>query len=121
MNKGFTLIEMIAVVVIVSLISLLTVPAIINQISNKKSDVKSTTEEMIYQAAELYMQNNIETYSKSQGETYTIRLDELVNSGYLSSPIIDYETGNEISLTKCVQTTVNNYNEYGDFELTDNC
>ena len=118
-KKGFTLIEMIAVVIIVSLLSIIMVPMIINQVSDKKKDVNATTEEIIFQAAQLYMENDINTYSKTSGNSYFVSLDKIINAGYLSSPIIDYTTGKEIPLTKCVYTKVNNYKEYDDFKLSD--
>ena len=52
---------------------------------------------------------------------YTVSLDKLVSVGILQSPIKDYTTGDDIPLTKCVQTTVNKYNEYDNFVIIDKC
>lgn len=111
-NKGFTLIEMIAVVMIIALISLVALPTIVNQLGERKNDVSSVTNDLIFQATELYMSNKVNTYSKTIGKTYCVRLEELVNNGSLSKPITDYETGEEISLAKWACVKVNSYKEY---------
>lgn len=121
MKRGFTLIEMLAVIVIISLISVVTVPAIINQISSKKTEIDTTTKQMIYEATELYMKNDEVSYPRLTNNKYTVSLDKLVTAGLLQSPIKDYTTGNDIPLTKCVQTTVNSYKEYDNFTIIDKC
>jgi len=121
-QKGFTLIEMIAVVMIIALIALISLPTITNQLVEKKDDISDTTLKIIYNAAELYMSNRPTEFPKIRGEEYCISLDTLVGSGNLSSPIKDYNTGNEIPLTKYIKIEINGYLEYDNFELVDeNC
>lgn len=96
MKKGFTLIEMMCVIVIVSLLSLVVLPTIINQYSNKKEEISEVTEKIIIDAAELY--------ARETGETYqNITLNDLVEDGKLEKPIKDYKTGKEISLSKKIK------------------
>ena len=124
MKNGFTLIEMMAVVIIISLISILTVPTIVNQIAERKTEIDSTTKQMIYDATDLYMTNKAVDYPKLQGNVYCISLDTLVQNGYLTSPIKDFTSGNQIPLTKKVRVTVKNIAgslEYSDYTLIDNC
>jgi prepilin-type N-terminal cleavage/methylation domain-containing protein len=121
-KNGFTLIEMIAVVIIISLLALISLPTIMNQLANKKDEISDVTQSLIFEAAELYMSGKTSTYVKTPGLSYCVSLDDLVNQGYLSSPITDYKTGNEISLSNYVKTTINQYSEYDNFEITDtNC
>jgi prepilin-type N-terminal cleavage/methylation domain-containing protein len=47
-NKGFTLIEILAVVTIIGLIFILVIPKITTSLKNKKSDVDKTTENLEY-------------------------------------------------------------------------
>ena len=120
MKKGFTLIEMLAVVLIISLVALVSLPTISNQLADKKKDISDTTMTLINQATDLYMENRISMYPKVTGEKYCVSLDTLVSNGYLSSPIKDFENGKEIPLTKYVVVTVNKYQEYTyDSELSD--
>ena len=51
-RKGFTLVEMLAVVVIMGLILIVVIPQIQNQLANRKESVHEATLEMIYDAAE---------------------------------------------------------------------
>ena len=120
-NKAFTLMELLATIIIISLITALAVPAVINQIANNKSKIDDATKKIIYNAAELYMTNNISEYPKLSGNKYCISLDRLVDAGILETPINDYKTGDTISLTKKVSVSVNSNNEYDSFEIVDEC
>ena len=120
-NKGFTLIEALAAVLIVTIISSLVVPTVINQIANKKQDIDNSTKKLIFDATELYMSNNISNYPKLSGNKYCISLDKIVNAGMLEAPIKDFKTNKEIPLTRNVSVTVNSNGEYDSFELKKDC
>lgn len=114
-TQGFTLMEMIAVVIIIALIALISLPTITNQLVDKKDEVSEATLNIINSAAELYMSNRQSEYPKGVNNTgvdYCISLDTLVNTGNLTSPIKDFNTGEEIPLTKYVKITINQYGEY---------
>lgn len=126
MKKGFTLIEMIAVVIILALISLIALPNIINQLTEKKIEVSDATERMIFEATELYMQDRLNLYPReipnytSCNQTcYCVSLQELVNEGILEKPLKDFKTGTEISLNKRVQSKINAFGEYDEFKLVE--
>lgn len=120
-QRGFTLIEMIAVIGIISMIAMISMPLIANQLANKKDEISDVTQNLIYNAADLYFSNHQTEYPKVAGESYCVTLDQLVNAGMLQSPLIDYKTGDTISLTMNVKTTINTYLEYSNFELTTQC
>ena len=119
MKKGFTLVEMIAVVMIIALISVIALPTVVNQLGERKQDVSDKTIEIIFQATELYMKNKPNTYPAIQGSRYCVQLEELVNSGSLSKPVIDYSTGNEISLAKWACVEVDSYSNFSNLILED--
>ena len=121
-KKGFTLIELIAALVLLTLVATLVAPAIINQVNEKREDISDQTLNLIYTEAELYFDDyNIAT-NLEKGQVYCVSLDELVKKGYLTKPIKDVTTGKEIPLTKYVKTTINSLEEYDNFELTSvNC
>ena len=62
MNKGFTLMELLGVLVILSLLMIILIPNVIEQINNKKDDVSDVQKETILSAAELYIDENPNTY-----------------------------------------------------------
>ncbi len=92
MKRGFTLIEMLVVIVIISLLSLMIFPTIMNQVGDKKSEISEVTKKMIIDAAELYArERNI--------NNSFITLNDLVEDEKLEAPIKDSDTGKNIPLT----------------------
>lgn len=121
MKRGFTLIELISAITLLALILLLAVPAIVNQLSEKKNELSDTTLKILYNAAELYMDDNNVLSTLEAGDTYCVSLDRLVQDKYLKSPIKDVNTGGEIALTKKVKVTINSNLEYDKYILVDKC
>lgn len=109
--------EMIAVVGIIALMAIMVLPAIINQISGKKDDISDATEKMIFSAAELYMDDNSASYPRSVNAVYCIKLEELISSGYLKSPLKDAKAGNEIDTNRRIKLSINTYSEYDNFSI----
>ena len=78
MNRGFTLVELLGVIVILSLIAIFVFPSVINTIKeNDKSDEYKIA--MVENAAKLYIRDN--GLSKTNR---TICIGELVNGKYLT-------------------------------------
>ena len=117
MKKGFTLMEMIAVIGILALMTLIILPNLLNQVNNKKEELSSTMKKMIYSATDLYLNDNVESYPKIAGNNYCIKLQELVNSNYLKTPLNDVETGGTIDLNQKRSVTVDAYGQYDDFSF----
>ena len=121
-NKGFTLIEMICTVVLFMGILIITVPAIMNQVRDKKSDISESMLNTIYDAAKLYIDDYRISDDIESGSSYCVSLDELVKDEYLTSPVIDPVSRKEIPLTKYVKATLNPNGEFDDFKLVNsNC
>ena len=57
-KKGFTLLELMGVMIIISLISILTFPNIVNQIKKSKASNKKMVEDIIISQAEKYVSDN---------------------------------------------------------------
>jgi len=108
-KKAFTLVELMGVITVLALISLLIAPTIINQIKKSQGRIDDVTKKLIFSATELYLDNKLADYPKNNGSTYCIKLEDLVNDGKLSSPVLD-ASGNEISLNKIVNVEVINNN-----------
>ena len=58
-RKGFTLIEMMAVIIVIALLSMAVVPSILKQVSKQKDNTKEKVKNLIIDAAEQYRQDHI--------------------------------------------------------------
>lgn len=118
-KKGFTLVEMIATILVITILTLLVVPNILNSVNNKRKDISSTAKQMIYDATDMYVKDNSESYPIENDAVYCIKLETLVNSGRLSKPVKDLKNDREIPLNYYVKTTIDEYGQYS-YVLVDN-
>ena len=58
MKKGFTLIELMSVIIIMGLIMVTVVPTILNQVKEKEADISETSKKVIYLATYEYVKND---------------------------------------------------------------
>ena len=117
MKKGFTLAELLGVIVIISLLLILVVPTIINSITKTKQPAENAGKAIIYNAADQYINTNSTKYPKGKSGRYCIPIKKLTEAGYLVSPVKDTITGEDIS-NKSVMVTIYSQGTT-DFELKD--
>ena len=97
-NKGFTLVELLAVIVLLAVIGTLAIPSIMGVSSKVKKNLLDTKIDLILDDAKLYGQDRI-TDVAEQTTTYqgrsckTITVQTLLDSGYLSSDKDDAASG----------------------------
>lgn len=106
-KKGFTLVELLGVIVVLGILVLIAFPPIINQIRNARDKVSEGTLKLLYSATEKYMDENNNTYPRIIDRSYCISLQTLVDDGKLTDPITDSQTGSDIPLTNKIVITVN--------------
>lgn len=98
-NKGFTLIEMLMVVLILGMLTLLLVPTINSLIERNENDNLKFMQESIKIAAQNYASDNkFELFNTCDDNGIKVTLEQLVDEGYLSSPIKNPKTKEDISL-----------------------
>ena len=109
-KNGFTLAELLGVVVILAAIALIAFPPIINQIKSSRKDLDNALNSLILTSAEQYLEENNYPLNNS---TYCIQLSVLVEDGKLVEPIIDSK-GNTVGLssTFSVNFGTNKYDLY---------
>ena len=103
-KKGFTLAEILGVIVIISLLLLLIMPTIINKISQNGDKAGEINDNLIFDAIDNYIEENIGT---NKPGTYCIPIQDLVDNGTLVSPVIDVETGEDIT-NKTIYVIIDN-------------
>jgi prepilin-type N-terminal cleavage/methylation domain-containing protein len=116
MKKGFTLIEILAVVTIIGLIFILVIPKIATSLKNKKGDVDTTTNNIVLAAAKSYVQDNRDKFEKVDSNTYCLPISTLTKKEYLESPVKNVTDDVDITNTKSVRIT---YNKGFKYEIVD--
>lgn len=109
MNKrGFTLVELLASIVILGILSTVAVISYRNSISNAEMTVFETYEKSLRSAADEYYMNilkssNIEEIKKvpKNNTTSTLKISTLINNGY-----IDYIANPITPEDKCTDTSI---------------
>lgn len=114
MKKGFTLIEILAVIVIIGVLAIITIPAVINNIERSQEVAYENLVNNIEQTTQLYIRNNKDDIDGiyTAGNIITITLQDLVDSESLGAPIIDPRNKQEISLFTPVSVLVEPHGKY---------
>ena len=90
--KGFTLVELLAVIVILSLLLLVTVTTVSSQFKNSKDDLYDTQLNNIKLAAEMWGSDN-KTKLNSISDCVSLTLGYLKDEGYVDANIKNTYTG----------------------------
>ncbi len=105
-KNAFTLVEMLAVIVILGLIMIVTFPKILEMVTKQEGQVDIAKEKMISSAVETYLNENRNVYPAREGKNYCVNVSDLEAGGYLS---IDAE---DLDLTQVVLITYETENKY---------
>ncbi len=116
-NRGFTLVELLGVLILLAVILTLVFPSVLNLITNSRGEVKSLTNKLVENAANLYIDSNKDKFDEQNGNSYCVTLSELVSEGYIKSPIVFSDTDEDQTELKSVQI---NYNNGYTYELKNN-
>ena len=85
MKKGFTLAELLGIIVIIALLLLLIVPGVINRLASSREEVTETENEIIYNAADQYIKEHPEDYPPGKSGRYCITIQSLIDDGKLTN------------------------------------
>lgn len=95
MNKAFTVIELLAVIIILSLIVAITVPKLIKVLEGSKTKAYNITVGNIINATRYYVTENRDLYKDI--DTFEIEVSDLCINKYLSCPIFNPTTEEEMT------------------------
>ena len=119
MKKGFTLVELLGVIVILTVIGFIAVPAALNMYRGSKEELSDLAEQVLITSTKSYVNDNENDFPIYNGNVYCVSLKKVVRENYLKTPVIDANTGEEIDLNKIVEVKVTN-GKY-DIFLNDSC
>ena len=105
MKKGFTLAEILGVIVIIGILLILIVPTIINRINSSREEAENAGNNIIYDAADQYIREHPDDYPPGKSGRYCIEIKKLIEDGKLAEPVKDVTTGEDIS-DKSVMVTI---------------
>lgn len=117
MKKGFTLVEILTVIIIISIITALVVPITLGIIQDTKQSVYDSQIISIQNAARGYITENVTSIPELElvSGTYTLTLRNLVDNGYIEAPIKNQLTNQNMNLdttTILVTKLINNTYSY---------
>lgn len=119
MKKGFTLVELIATLVVLSLVALIVIPNISKTLKEIKSGLNETQRAAIVEAAQDWANNNISSLPSKNNEIKYLYLKTLKEEGYLSEYVYKNTEGDKYSdnifvTIKCeiVESDENNNSNY---------
>ncbi len=108
--KGFTLVELLAVIVILAIISLLVVPSVISLISSTEDEIIKANETFMIEQTKSYVITNMNLYEKTSGNVYCINLETLKVAKFLDSNFVSsLPEEQENSVVKVTVTDEYNY------------
>ncbi len=90
-KKGFTLVELLAVVVILGIIMTVSIPMVSRWINRSKGESMEAQKQTLLLAGQSYAQNNSKVLPKSIGETKLIKAVDLKKANYLKDNLTDSE------------------------------
>ena len=113
MKKGFTLVELIAVIIILAVIASITYPTVSNSIKNSKEKAYNVQVESIVEAAHKWAVDNATNLSET--DATRVHISDLISNGYITKTNNGklYNPVDDTEMTGCVVINYSNeYNQY---------
>ena len=102
-KKGFTLAELIGVIVVLALICLVSVPAIASVLKTNKKSLCKTQLNNVLEAARNYASENLLAMPTNDGDSKTITIQDLIDNGFIDedieNPVTKENFDSEIEIT----------------------
>ena len=111
-RKGFTLAELIGVVIVMGLIILVIVTPILSQIKKKSSSIDEVTKQLLISTTETYIDQNPNKYILDSNKTYYISVGLLIERGLLKKDYLNKYNNDVLSENTIIEVT----NEGNSFE-----
>ncbi len=117
-KNGFTLAELLGVIVILALLMLLVFPSIINQLKEGERQISSAVESLIFNGAESYIADHEDLYPVID-TTYCLTLKTLVDSNDLKEGLLIDSKGKGLNLNQKVEVKIMNGKK--SYRMNDKC
>ena len=113
-KKGFTIVELLAVLIILSLIAVIIYPNIIRSVRSTKNDLSNIQINNIKESAKMYVNDNVGTDNFFDSNNEEVSLKKLVDDGYIDGSTYDILNNKEYNLvnSKVIITRTGEYPNY---------
>lgn len=120
-NKGFTLVELLGVIIILGLLTLIVYPIINNAFNDSTSKLSNNQKSALENVARIWGTKNTELLSEM--EPYYLTIESLKKSGLLENKdILDPETEEQIKGCIKIEYQQNKYvYTYGEYKNVESC
>ena len=98
-NKGYTLIEVLAVVLLLGLLSLLVTPKVLEIKEKKEKELYENKKNILYSNTDTYIDNNKNEYPIRSGNVFCIRIQDLIDENMLSVDFSDFNTNQVVKIS----------------------
>ena len=104
-KKGFTLIELIGMIIILGLLVIIGVPALLKNLKDNKTKEYESFKKNLFLASEAYLSENLEKYEdfNKAGDTIYIPLILLKEKEYIDGEIYNPKTETNVSMYEVVK------------------
>lgn len=92
MKKGFTLVELLAVIGILGLIGLITIPVVTNTLNKSKKDLYEAQLSSIKDAAKVWGVDNLDSMPEKENDSIVVTLGMLKDAGLVDEDLKDPRT-----------------------------
>ena len=111
MKKGFTLVELLAVIVILAVILIIAIPQVLKVVDNSRINAYIKNEQMVLKAVDVYVSRNTGELPGEQGDTTEISVNHLITNGFLTEITNPYNKNEYctgyVTITKLSDTEYN--------------
>ena len=112
-KSGFTLVELLAVIVILAIVLIIAVPGVLGIINKTRNNAYESQLKIIKEASRLYVTSDSDvTWVGQETKMTTVTLGTLKTKGYLDQKIMDPKTKKEITCAKTVITKMGSKYDY---------
>ena len=119
-RNAFTLVELLAVIVVLAIVLIIAVPGVLSIMNKTKDSAYDRQIEMIKDAAKNYVTANTITWSGDNPKSTLVTLDMLQSGGYLDKKILDPRNKKEILCANVLVTKDNKNKITYDVDMTCN-
>ncbi len=106
-KNGFTLIELIGIIVILGVLVAIGVPSLIKTLNNNKNKEYETFEKNLFLATESYVQKHQDSFTSlaEPNGSAIVGINTLVDVGLIKSSMVNPKTGEKINLNDFIKVT----------------